>query len=296
MNRGVEAIGDLLRREDVAETGSEQESGRDASRGMARVEGESYRRQRVLAVGGLRRLASEALIRTLGNRDYPQSFAGTSPDRHTLRRGPRRFRNVDGRGRVSTDAGALGIVTRSEASRTEVERGLVQAVRDGNERAFGTLVEWYMEPAYAIAVSILGNPADAEDAVQAGFIRALERMDQLAAGSPFGPWFYSVLRSTALNLRRREILRHHEEIPASAAGAADPERDMERTLARERLLKAMEELSEAQHTAVVLYDLEGYSHREIGKILGIAEGTSRAHVFHARKTLQEILKHDTEST
>lgn len=185
------------------------------------------------------------------------------------------------------------MVTRSDPSRMERERDLVLAVRGGDSNAFGTLVEWYMEPAYAIAVSILRNPQDAEDAVQAAFIRALERVDQLAAGSPFGPWFYSVLRSTALNLRRRETLRHHEELPASAAGTADAERELEMALTRERVLKALEQLSEAQRTAIVLYDLEGYSHGEIGEILGIAEGTSRAHVFHARKALQGILDHET---
>ena len=83
--------------------------------------------------------------------------------------------------------------------RMDEERRLVRAVQSGDEAAFGSLVDRYMEPAFAIAISILGNAADAEDAVQSSFIRALERIDQLATGSPFGPWFYSVLRSTALN-------------------------------------------------------------------------------------------------
>ncbi|HSM08637.1 MAG TPA: sigma-70 family RNA polymerase sigma factor [Gemmatimonadota bacterium] len=169
------------------------------------------------------------------------------------------------------------------------EAELVGLVQGGDATAFDELVRRYMDRGYAVALSILGIPQDAEDAVQTAFIRALERMDQLRPGSPFGPWFYSVLRSTALNLRRRESLRSHEEIPVSASGGSNPERELDRTLTRSRVLAALEELPEQQRTAVILYDLEGYSHREVAEILGVAVGTSRAHVHHGRKALRDHL-------
>jgi RNA polymerase sigma-70 factor (ECF subfamily) len=169
------------------------------------------------------------------------------------------------------------------------EQVLVRAVQQGDESAFGTLVDRYLESAYATALSVLRNAHDAEDAVQSAFIRALERIDQLKPGSPFGPWFYRVLRSTCLNLRRREALRSHEEIPVSAAGGRDPERDLRDELTRERVMIALGALPEMQRLAITLYDLEGYSHQEIGDILGIAVGTSRAHVHHARRALRKLL-------
>lgn len=169
------------------------------------------------------------------------------------------------------------------------EQVLVRAVQQGDEAAFGALVDRYLESAYATALSVLRNAHDAEDAAQSAFIRALERIDQLKPGSPFGPWFYRVLRSTCLNLRRREALRSHEEIPVSAAGGRDPERDLRDELTRERVMLALGELPEMQRLAITLYDLEGYSHREIGEILGIAVGTSRAHVHHARRALRRLL-------
>lgn len=169
------------------------------------------------------------------------------------------------------------------------EAELVELVQGGDADAFGELVRRYMDRGYAVALSILGVPQDAEDAVQTAFIRALERVDQLRPGSPFGPWFYSVLRSTALNLRRRESLRSHEEIPMSASGGSNPERELDRTLTRGRVLAALEELPEQQRTAVMLYDLEGYSHREVAEALGVAVGTSRAHVHHGRKALRDRL-------
>ena len=169
------------------------------------------------------------------------------------------------------------------------EQVLVREVQSGDERAFGTLVDRYLETAYATALSVLRDAHDAEDAVQNAFIRALERIDQLKPGSPFGPWFYRVLRSTCLNLRRREVLRSHEEIPVSAAGGRDPESDLHRGLTRDVVTTALGELPEMQRLAVTLYDLEGYSHQEIAEILGIAVGTSRAHVHHARKTLRRLI-------
>jgi RNA polymerase sigma-70 factor (ECF subfamily) len=177
---------------------------------------------------------------------------------------------------------------RSPADLVE-EQALVRAVQDGDEDAFGTLVDRYLASAYATALSVLRNAHDAEDAVQSAFIRALERIDQLKPGSPFGPWFYRVLRSTCLNLRRRESLRSHEEIPVSAAGGRDPERDLQQELTREKVLAALGELPEMQRLAITLYDLEGYSHQEIGEILGIAVGTSRAHVHHARRALRRLI-------
>ena len=183
---------------------------------------------------------------------------------------------------------------RSPAELAE-EQALVHAVQTGDETAFGTLVDRYLASAYATALSVLRNAHDAEDAVQSAFIRALERIDQLKPGSPFGPWFYRVLRSTCLNLRRRESLRSHEEIPVSAAGGRDPERDLQQELTREKVLVALGELPEMQRLAVTLYDLEGYSHQEIADILGIAVGTSRAHVHHARRALRKLIGSDGES-
>ena len=179
---------------------------------------------------------------------------------------------------------------RGEHLRGADEPGLVTAVQAGDSKAFETLVERYLDPAYAVSVSILRHEHDAEDAVQAAFIRALERIDQLRPGSRFGPWFYRVLRSTCLNLRRREALRAHGQLSEAASGGDDPHRELERTRSRERVLAALDELPERQRMAVMLYDLEGYDHGQIAKILEIAIGTSRANLHHGRRALRKALE------
>jgi len=182
-----------------------------------------------------------------------------------------------------------------ESERGADEPGLVAAVQRGDIDAYSKLVARYMDPAFAVALSILRQEQDAEDAVQDAFIRALDRIRQLRPGSRFGPWFYRVLRSTCLNLRRREILRTHSELPETARAADDPERELERERTREQVLEALAQLPERQRTAVMMYDLEGYDHADIAEILEIAVGTSRANLHHGRQALRRILGDTGES-
>jgi len=194
---------------------------------------------------------------------------------------------------TSGDDGSVG--ARSEEKGADEPR-LVSAVQEGDSAAFSKLVERYMDPAYAVALSILRHEQDAEDAVQASFIRALDRIAQLRPGSRFGPWFYRVLRSTCLNLRRRELLRSHAEVPETAQSGHDPHREFERREARARVLAALEQLPERQRTAVMMYDLEGYDHADIARVLDIAVGTSRANLHHGRRALRRILGEYGETT
>lgn len=181
-------------------------------------------------------------------------------------------------------------VSREDDRTADSEAELVRAVKAGEEEAFDRLVREYLDGAHAVALGILRHRQDAEDAVQEAFIRALERIDQLSEGSPFGPWFYTVLRSTCLNLLRREKLRDHEQIPLGASAPSNPERETARRMTRTRVLDALETLPERQRTTVMLYDLEGYSHGEIAEMLDISPGTSRAHLHHGRKALRRELE------
>lgn len=169
------------------------------------------------------------------------------------------------------------------------EPDLVRAVQEGSRPAFGRLVDRYLEEAYGVALGILHRSHAAEDAVQNAFLRALRRIDDLKPGSPFGPWFFRVLRSVCYNARRREKRQPDSSIPAGASARSNPEEEALRRLDRARVIDALQELPERQRTAVLLYDMQGYSHAEIGEILGISAGTSRAHLHHGRKKLRKAL-------
>ena len=170
------------------------------------------------------------------------------------------------------------------------EIALVDRVRAGDLEAYATLVRAYLRTAFAVAYGILRQVEDAEDLVQDAFLKALQRIDRLRPGSPFGPWFYRLVRNEALNRRRWRKRRETVPIPeAEAAPGADPERDAERSALRRRLRGVLDRLPPVQAAVVMMHDVQGYAHAEIAAALEIPEGTSRSHLHHARKRLREWL-------
>lgn len=168
---------------------------------------------------------------------------------------------------------------------------LVERVRGGDAEAFGELVRRHLRAANAIALAVVGSSADAEDVCQDAFITALERLDDCREPDRFPAWLLRIVRNRALSFRRYRKVR--DALPLDAAdrepGRDNPALDTERALLRERLLIAMEDLTEVQREVVLLHDLEGWRHREIAVLLGLPEGTVRAHLSRARHTLRGSL-------
>lgn len=175
------------------------------------------------------------------------------------------------------------------AGLTHDEPFLVERVRRGDREAFATLLGRYADRAFAIAYGFLQHPEDSEDLVQDAFVRALERIDSLAKGSPFGPWFYRLLVNAALNRRKYLARRRTEAVPATAMSSESPVNDSARAELRLRLHTALSSLPKPLETVVVLHDLEGFTHAEIAQVLGIPEGTCRSHLSKARRILRELL-------
>lgn len=179
--------------------------------------------------------------------------------------------------------------TSDGAARVADEPSLVERVRGGDHEAFTSLVNRYWDQAFAIAYGFLQHPEDSEDLVQDAFIRALERLDSLGSGSPFGPWFYRLLVNAALNRRKYLARRRTEAVPATATSFESPGVDSERAELRRRLWAALKSLPHDLETVVVLHDLEGFKHSEIARVLDIPEGTSRSHLSKARRLLRDRL-------
>ena len=170
------------------------------------------------------------------------------------------------------------------------EAALVARVRAGDRAAFGVLAERYAGVARRVARAVLGDPDDADDAAQDALLSALVKLDQYDPRRPFGPWLLRIVANAATDRRRRRTVRRVEQLdPALVAGGARPDATAERRALSARLRAALAELSHRRRMAVVLFDVEGYSHGEIAGILGIPEGTVRSEVFHARRRLRVLL-------
>jgi RNA polymerase sigma-70 factor, ECF subfamily len=167
---------------------------------------------------------------------------------------------------------------------------LVEMSRRGDPAAFDVLVRRHYRAAYAVALAILGRRADAEDVCQDGWVSALERLEDCRDQDRFVSWLLQIVRNRARNCLDRRRVRAAEPLESgSVAGADDPRRDLDRERLREKLQESLAELPEIRREIVLLHDLDGWSHREIARDLGISEVMSRQHLFQARRRLRELL-------
>ncbi len=175
-------------------------------------------------------------------------------------------------------------------SQTPSDGELVLRARRGDERAFGLLVEKYRRGAYAVAYAVTGRQEDAEDAAQESFLVALQRLEECRSPERFAGWLMTIVRNRSRNLVRRESLRETDPVPVSASTRLPtPDLDMERSELQAALRDALGALSDVQREIVLLHDLEGWKHREIGDRLSLPSGTVRSHLHFARRALREAL-------
>lgn len=174
---------------------------------------------------------------------------------------------------------------------------LVERARRGDAAAFDALVRRHLRPAYAVAMSVVMEPADAEDVCQDAFITALERLDSCQP-ERFAGWLLTIVRNRAISWQRRRKVRRAEPLDwaRGVKGGPDPSQDYDRMALGERLKAAMAPLPARQREVLLLHDLEGWKHREIGEALGMKEGTVRYTLFQARRAVRERLDERTPAT
>lgn len=181
----------------------------------------------------------------------------------------------------------------------ESDATLVGRARQGDAQAFDALARRHLGAAYAVALAQLGEPADAEDVCQDAFVTALKRIEECRNPAQFAAWFLTIVRNRARDHRRWRQVRDAlplDQAGEAASGNAGPHEDAERSELRDDLLEAVRALPETQREVVLLFDVEGWSHREIGEKLGISEGSARVHLHNARKGLRSRLagRHEEE--
>src|SRR5947199_10713146 len=107
---------------------------------------------------------------------------------------------------------------------SEEDKGLVTKSLAGDRDAFGVLVERYAQQARRVARAVLGDPDDADDAAQDGFLSALVKLAQYDTRRPFGPWLMRIVANAATDRRRRRTERRPEPLhPALAGGGPRPD-------------------------------------------------------------------------
>jgi RNA polymerase sigma-70 factor (ECF subfamily) len=178
----------------------------------------------------------------------------------------------------------------------ELERELIRKCKTGDARFYEPLVRAYEPAGLRLAVAMMGNAEDAQDALQEAFIKTYDTLHRFDLRRPFGPWFFQILRnqcrdmlrSRAAKFRMEAIDGKVEDTPSDVEQG--PERSRQRNAARELLWKGLGQIGTEHREILVLKELEGFRYGEIAQILEIPEGTVASRLFHARQALRDALQ------
>lgn len=166
------------------------------------------------------------------------------------------------------------------------ERELLEGLAAGSLPAFERLFAENGDRMKSIAANLLGNLADAEDAVQEAMLKAYRGAARFRGGATLSTWLYRILLNTCYDFLRQS--RRRAEAPMPPSAAVPPARSVDHPL-RLSIEQALSRLEARERAAFLLCEVEGFSHREAGEILEVGEGASRALLFRARRRLQKAL-------
>jgi RNA polymerase sigma-70 factor (ECF subfamily) len=180
---------------------------------------------------------------------------------------------------------------------TEETRGvdaeIVARMKAGDLTAFEDVYRQHGRRLYSLGLRMLGQAADAEDALQEVFLQAFRKLGSFKGESALGTWLYRLAMNLYLDrLRSRGAHEDRATDRLEAAGPAftqDRDPGVEMAVNRLDLERALDQLPAGYRAAFVLHDVEGFEHREVGTILGISEGTSKSQVHKARMRLRQLL-------
>lgn len=182
------------------------------------------------------------------------------------------------------------------------EAQLIRRVCGGEPHAFEELVRPYARMVYATAISILKNPADAEEVSQEAVLKAFANLASFRGESRFSTWLIQITYNEARMKLRRERQHLYESVDAGQQdGEGDywprdfadwrpiPSEVLEADEIRQALQDAVNSLSPTYRDVVLLRDVQNLSIKETAEILGIAEGSVKTRLHRARLILRDLL-------
>ncbi len=170
---------------------------------------------------------------------------------------------------------------------------LVVRAQEGDPHAFELLVRRYQRPMFALAVRLLGDRADAEDAVQDAFVAAWRRLPDFRSDAAFSSWLYRIVTNRCLTARQRR--RPHRSVDDAAVNMAAstegaPELVAEVNAGLAALRQAVLALPGKQRVCWVLHEVNGMSYVTIAGIVGAKPAAVRGQVQRARTRLVEAMR------
>lgn len=184
---------------------------------------------------------------------------------------------------------AAKVAPKPEGTAPNEEEALVRKAQQGDEGAFERLYRWHVNRVYGLCLRLCCDAVTAQELTQDAFVRAWERLDSFRHESAFSSWLYRLTVNVVLGDRRSQQRRAAKMAEAQSMGGLHSGAEAASHETRLDLEAAIALLPDGARQVFVLHDVEGYKHEEISKLVGIAPGTSKAHLHRARKVLREQL-------
>jgi len=177
----------------------------------------------------------------------------------------------------------------------------LEALKRKDKTAFTKLVDQNSDHIYRLALKMVGNEQDAEDVLQETFIKALNNIENFEGRAKLSTWLYRIAVNESLMLiRKRNNTNGHidadfetdqgDHLPRQIVDwCCLPEKELLSMDARKQLNEAIARLSNANRTAFLLRDVEGFSTRETAKVLDLSESAVKIRLMRARMQLREEL-------
>jgi RNA polymerase sigma-70 factor, ECF subfamily len=171
------------------------------------------------------------------------------------------------------------------------DAALAAACRSGDLRAYERLYAMHGARMKNLARNVLGNPIDAEDAVQDTFLKVQRSIASFRGQSSFVTWTYRILINTCYDARRSRLRKKEVANDDSVeTPRPEPRAPGAHPTLRMALERALEKLTRHQRDVFLLYEVEGFRHAEIAGMLEMTETASKNTLFQAKKNLRQMLE------
>src|SRR5437879_622767 len=190
-------------------------------------------------------------------------------------------------------------MTEKDHSSAEDQK-LVRAAQKGGMAAFEELVARHRDKIYARALSMMRNDQEAIDLSQEAWVKGWQRWRQFQGESSFGTWLTRIVINLCLDQLRKQKRQRTESIEAMSEESGGVERQMpvvtvnptaglERGELRQRIDRALGQLSYEHRTVLVLHEFQEMEYKEIAKTMGCSIGTVMSRLFYARRKMAALL-------
>ena len=190
-------------------------------------------------------------------------------------------------------------MTEKEYSSAE-DQALVRAAQRGDMAAFEELVARHRDKIYARAFSMMRNEEEAIDLSQEAWVKGWQRLAQFHGESSFGTWMTRIVINLCLDQLRKQKRQRTESIEELEEDSGGVERQMpivtvnptaglEKAELRQRIDRALSQLSYEHRTVLILHEFEELEYKEIAKVMGCSIGTVMSRLFYARRKMAALL-------